>query len=173
MSPLLESSASIHVEATVESVFDTVSDLRRSGEWSPECLGGEWIAGTPRAVGSVFRGENARSPEVVAWAPVVRGTWFTESEVVVSEPGRAFQWAMRDGAGNRQQSVWGFALRPEGTGTRLTHHFRMDAPTEGIRKIVSGMSEDDQKRFFADWGAKVENDLKATVAQVRKIIEAA
>ena len=36
-SPLFELSADIFVEASPEEVYSVVSDLPRSGEWSPEC----------------------------------------------------------------------------------------------------------------------------------------
>ncbi|MFE9562508.1 SRPBCC family protein [Streptomyces sp. NPDC006487] len=168
---LFELSSSLYVDAAPADVYDIVSDLARSGEWSPECVGGEWTVGTPRTVGSVFRGENLRSEDVVGWAPVVRGTWFTESEVVAAEPGRAFQWAMRDSAGRKQQSVWGFAIEPQGAGSRLTHHFRMITATEGIRGITSEMSDTEREAFFAEWGAKVEGDLGTTLGRIKDVVE--
>lgn len=64
-SPLFELSADILVEASPEEVHNVVSDLPRSGEWSPECQGGEWIRGEPATVGAVFRGENLRSGDLV------------------------------------------------------------------------------------------------------------
>lgn len=194
-SPLFDLRASVAIAATPEEIHAVVSDLGRSGEWSPECLGGEWVSGEPGAVGSVFRGRNLRSPEVVSWAPVVRGHWTTESEVVAAERGRTFHWAMRDSAGNRQRSVWGFDIRPahdagpgreeaatENTGPRardtakpssvLVHSFRMDSATEGIRGIVSGMGPGERQKFFTDWSAKLEADLAITLERIKKIIEA-
>jgi len=111
-------------------VYAIVTDLTRSAEWSVECIGGQWISGTPGAVGSVFRGNNVRAEDVVAWAPVVRGTWSTESEVVAAEPERLFSWAMRTKAGQRQDSVWSYLLEPTDDGCLLVHHFRMGKATE-------------------------------------------
>jgi hypothetical protein len=169
--PLFESSAEVLVEAAPETVYAVISDLPRSGEWSPECTGGRWITGEPASVGAVFRGENLRATDVVAWAPVVRGAWSTESQVVAAEPGRAFRWAMRDSAGNAQQSVWSYEIAPAPGGARLTHHFRMDAPTEGIGKIVSGMDAGERQRFFSEWGEKVAADLRETLQRVKAVIE--
>jgi hypothetical protein len=64
-SPLFELSADILVEASPEEVYNVVSGLPRSGEWSPECQGGERICGEPATVGAVFRGENLRSEDLV------------------------------------------------------------------------------------------------------------
>src|SRR4051794_8827336 len=92
ITPLFEDRAECTVAAAPDVVYAVVSDMGRAGEWSAECRGGTWISGEPGTVGAVFRGENLRSPDVVAWAPVVRGTWFTRSEVVAAEPGRTFGW---------------------------------------------------------------------------------
>lgn len=169
--PLFESRADVRIGASADEVYALVSDLPRCGEWSPECQGGTWVSGRPGSVGAVFRGENFRAPDVVSWAPVVRGHWTTEAEVVAAEPGRTFRWAMRTTAGQRQESVWAFDLEPVDGGVVLTHHFRMDAPTEGIRKIVSGMDDGERAQFFAEWGAKVEKDLAATVERIKDIVE--
>ena len=103
---LFQCRAAVYISAAPDDVYAVVSDLPRSREWSPECLGGTWISGVPGTVGAVFRGENKRAEDVVAWAPVVRGTWTTEAEVVAAEPGRTFGWAMRTTAGRKQESVW-------------------------------------------------------------------
>src|SRR4051812_3824382 len=92
--PLFELRSEITVAASPELVYSVVSDLPRSGEWSPECTGGEWVSGTPGTVGAVFRGSNLRPEDVVGWAPLIRGVWHTDSQVVAAEPGRTFRWAM-------------------------------------------------------------------------------
>ncbi|MGW5341708.1 SRPBCC family protein [Streptomyces sp. NPDC004050] len=169
--PLFRSRAQIHLSATPAEVYAVVSDLARSGEWSPECLGGEWTTGEPGAVGSVFRGENERSEDVVAWAPVVRGKWTTYAEVVAAEPGRTFQWAMHDSQGEKQDSVWGFTIEADGEGSLLVHHFRMGTPTEGIRGITADMDADRKQQFFAEWGDKVAGDLAETLGRIKTVID--
>jgi hypothetical protein len=174
ITPLFEVRAECTVAAAPDVVYAVVSDMGRAGEWSAECRGGTWISGAPGTVGAVFRGENLRSPDVVAWAPVVRGTWFTRSEVVAAQPGRTFGWAMQDSAGRAQESVWSFDIRPaEGAegGSVLVHRFRMDTATEGIRGIVSGMDEAEKSRFFAEWSAKLVDDIAATLERLRLVIE--
>ncbi|WP_406141789.1 SRPBCC family protein [Streptomyces sp. NBC_01089] len=170
-SPLFELRTHVKVSAAPDDVYAVVSDLPRSGEWSSECLGGEWISGEPATVGAVFSGENLRDEKVVAWAPVVRGKWTTQSEIVAAEPGHTFRWAMRDTSGNRQESVWGFDIEPADGGCTLTHHFRMDKATEGIRGIVAEMDEQQKRRFFTEWGAKVESDMTATLSRVKAVID--
>ncbi|WP_189866602.1 SRPBCC family protein [Streptomyces poonensis] len=169
--PLFEVRADIRLSAAPYEVYAVVSDLPRSAEWSPECTGGTWVSGEPATVGAVFRGENRRSPNVVEWAPVVRGTWRTESQVVAAEPGRAFRWAMRDSFGRAQQSVWSYEIKPAGDGCVLVHHFLMGAPTEGIRSITADLDEAEKRRFFADWSAKLAKDLQVTLLNIKAVIE--
>lgn len=169
--PLFELRASIHVATDPASLYAVVSDLPRSGEWSPECQGGEWTEGAPGEAGSVFRGENLRAEDVVGWAPLVRGTWYTEARVVRAEPGRTFQWMMLTHAGADQESIWGFDLEADGDQTVLTHHFRMGKATVGIWKIVADLDEAERIRFIEDWTAKLEEDLRATLARIKDLVE--
>ncbi|MEE1798011.1 SRPBCC family protein [Streptomyces sp. NPDC101062] len=169
--PAFQVSAETHVDASPDAVYATVSDLPRSGEWSVECTGGRWISGTPATVGAVFRGENHRPEDVVAWAPVVRGGWTTESEVVEAEPGSVFRWAIRDRAGQRQESVWSFETRATDHGCVLVHRFWMGRHTEGIRGITAGMDPARKQRFFADWTAKLTADITATVQRIKQVVE--
>ncbi|MFI9753248.1 SRPBCC family protein [Streptomyces collinus] len=170
--PLFDLAVQTRVARAPEFVYTVVSDLPRSHQWSEECTGGEWIEGEPGALGSVFRGHNVRPDDVVGWAPVVRGSWTTTAEIVTAEPAHRFAWAMRTLSGRAQDSVWGFTLRAtEDDTTELVHHFRMGAATEGIQKITAEMDEDERKRFFHEWGVKVESDMAATLGRLKKIIE--
>lgn len=173
VSPLFDVRARARVHASPEAVYGVVSDLPRSAEWSPECRGGTWISGEPRSVGSVFRGENLRSEDVVAWAPLVRGVWHTQARVVAAEPGSTFRWMMLSHADEDQESVWGFDMEPAEGGTWLTHHFRMGRATAGIHKITQDLDETARKRFVQEWTAKLEQDLDATLSRIAKVVERA
>lgn len=168
---LFEVRAAVSVSASPEAVYDVVSDLPRSGEWSTECRGGSWVHGEPGTVGAVFRGVNVRPDDVVAWAPVVRGEWTTEAEVVSAERGRRFSWSMRDSSGRKQDSVWTYEVEATPGGCVLVHHFRMGRPTEGILDITSDMDDADKQRFFSEWGKKLEGDLADTLDRIKAVIE--
>lgn len=170
-SPLFELSTQILVSATPDDVYAVVSDLPRSGEWSPECQGGVWISGDPATEGAVFRGMNLRSPDVVAWAPLVRGVWHTECRIIAAEPGRTFRWMMLSHVGADQESVWGFDMSPVKGGSELIHHFRMGTATAGIHKIVADLDEEARERFVSEWAAKLEGDLTETLKRIKDVIE--
>jgi isochorismate hydrolase len=161
------------IAADLDVVFGYVSDLSRAGEWSPECLGGDWVSGPPGALGSVFRGRNHREPSVVPWAPVVRGEWTTQSQVVESRRPRTFAWAMRDSSGRPQDSVWSFQTRPAPGGCVLTHGFRMGDPTEGMREIFSRAGQDGEQKFVVDWSVKLEADMRQSLARIKAVLESA
>ncbi|CAM5374360.1 SRPBCC family protein [Streptomyces abikoensis] len=170
-STLLRAEARILVRAEPGTVYDTVSDLPRSGEWSRECTGGRWVSGTPRTVGAVFRGENYRGADVVPWAPVVRGPWTTESEVVDAEPWRLFRWVVRDSAGRRQDSTWTYELEAAPAGCLLVHRYRLGRPTEGFTKIFGQLGEAGRARFTAAWNEKLADDVAASLSRIKRVIE--
>ncbi|MFF0547597.1 SRPBCC family protein [Streptomyces sp. NPDC004311] len=164
--------AEIEIDAPPEQVYHTVSALERSGEWSVECTGGQWVHGRPGTAGAIFRGENVRSTGVVAWAPVIRGTWTTESEVLEAEPARVFRWSVLNGARGRQESVWSFEMEPNGGGgTRLSHHYWLGELTEGLAKIFEDLDEDGRRRFVAEWNEKLNEDIRNTVERIKVVVE--
>lgn len=168
--PLFTLTERIEIAADPAAVYDVVSDLARSGEWSPECRGGTW-SGAPGAVGSVFRGENYRAEDVVGWAPLVRGTWYTEAEVVEADGAHTFRWAMLTHTGATQSSVWGFRVEPAGSGSVLHHEFEMSQATEGIHEIVRDLDEAARARFVTEWGAKLVSDVRQTLARIKRVVE--
>lgn len=164
--------AEIDIAASPELVYETVSALERSGEWSPECTGGQWVDGTPRTEGAIFRGDNLRATDVVGWAPVIRGEWSTESEVTEAVPGRVFRWSVLTSDRRRQESVWSFEIEPVAGGSRLVHHYWLGNLTEGLAKIFANLDEDGRRRFVADWNAKLEADVRRTVQRIKSVVEA-
>lgn len=169
--PLFELRADVWVAATPEETYAVVSDLTRSGEWSPECLGGEWISGEPATVGAIFRGKNLRSEDVVGWAPLVRGVWYTECKIIAAEPGHTFRWMMLTHARDDQESIWGFDVEPADGGCVLTHHFRMGKATAGIHKITAELDEPARNRFVSEWSAKLGQDVTQTLDRIKKVVE--
>ncbi|SIM16945.1 polyketide cyclase/dehydrase and lipid transport [Mycobacteroides abscessus subsp. abscessus] len=156
---LFEIETSAFCTASPDELYALVSDLPESGRWSPECIGGQWISGEPGQVGARFRGNNNRATDVVAWAPVVRGGWQTESEIVAAEAPRQFSWS--------------YFVEPVEGGSTLRHHYRMGKPTEGITEIMSHLDEEGKQRFVREWGDKLRADMQATVDAIARITQEA
>src|SRR5450759_3004367 len=93
---------SVTVVAPAEALYDMVSDITRTGEWSPVCTSCWWDEEAQAGqVGAWFNGHNELPDR----------TWETRSEVVVAERGREFAWVV-GGSFVR----WGFTLVPAGLG---------------------------------------------------------
>jgi hypothetical protein len=104
--PVRTHEQSIIIEATPEALYDLVSDITRTGEWSPVCTGCWWDdAGEAGQVGAWFTGRN-ELPE---------RTWETRSQVVAADRGEEFAWIV-GGSFVR----WGFTFDPDGAATKLT-----------------------------------------------------
>ena len=117
------------VDAPAERVFDLISDVTRMGEWSPESTGAQWRSGTPGAVGSTFRGSNRRG----------RATWSTTCEVVASEPGRVFAFAV--GKPAKPSTLWRYDLVPLAADrTRVTESFELPTPMGAASRLLTRLT---------------------------------
>jgi len=146
---------SITVRASPEAVYDLVSDVTRTGEWSPVCTSCWWHDGGGGRVGSRFTGRNERNGRV----------WETVSEVVAAERGRQFAWIVGDG-----YVRWGYTMAPTDGGTELTESWEF---------LPAGIEMFHQK-FGEDAGAQIRERTEAahegipvTLAAIRAIAERA
>jgi hypothetical protein len=105
----LTHAGSVVVGTSPEALYDLVSDVTRTGEWSPICRSCQWEEGATGAVGDWFTGHNETPTR----------TWDTRSQVVAAERGREFAWVVGPGDG-RRVARWGYLLEPAEGGTRLT-----------------------------------------------------
>jgi len=106
--------ASTEVRASPSELYDAVSDVRRMGEWSPECRRCEWIDGAVGpAVGARFKGSNRRG--------IIR--WSTTPRVLVANAGQEF--AFVTGHRGRDMTKWTYRFEPVVNGTTVTESFEM------------------------------------------------
>ncbi|HEY3702854.1 MAG TPA: SRPBCC family protein [Acidimicrobiales bacterium] len=107
--------ARIHVDLAPDAVYDLVADVTRMGEWSPECVGCEWIDGaTGPVVGARFRGRNKHG----------LARWSTKPRVVAADRGREFAFVATDPFG-RDMTRWTYRFEAEQTGTDVVESFEM------------------------------------------------
>jgi hypothetical protein len=118
-------SATVHIAASPEVVYDLVSDLPRMGEWSPENTGGKWLGGaTGPAPGVRFRGTNKDGFR----------RWSTTVTVAEATPGQAFVFDVS--VGPWKVARWTYRLAASDGGCDLTESWE-DRRT-GWMKAVSG-----------------------------------
>jgi len=107
---------SIDVDATHEQVWTLLSDITRTGEWSHENQGGEWLDGaTGPAPGARFRGSNAQGSY----------RWTRQCEVLAVDPGRSISWRTVPTPLYRDSTIWTYVLEPTEAGCRITQHFEV------------------------------------------------
>ncbi|SDP76255.1 Polyketide cyclase / dehydrase and lipid transport [Actinopolyspora xinjiangensis] len=154
--------AAVHVHADPHTVYDTVSDITRMGEWSPENTGGEWLTGTPGRPGSRFHGHN-RMEEL---------TWTTECEIVEAEPGSRFSWAVLTGAPDVTASVWSFEMSPgEDGGTELVQRYRLNTLPTGFRQALERLPDEEAAELMRQRREQLRDALHRTVRGIKETLE--
>ena len=144
------------VAATPEAVYDLISDITRTGEWSPVCTSCWWDDEAEAGrVGAWFTGHN----EVPA------RTWETRSQVVAADRGREFAWLV-GGAFVR----WGFTLEAEGAGTRLTETWEF--LPEGLSMFADKFG-DRAADEIEDRTLQAYAGIPTTLAAIKEIAETA
>lgn len=154
MTDSLRFSDSIHVEATPEDVYATVSDVTRTGEWSPICRECWWDEGDGPRAGAHFTGRNVTGDR----------TWETRSEVTSAVEGVEFSWSVSGG-----KVKWSYTMRPVGTGTELTESWEFTPAGQAF--FVEKYGDQAPAEIAARTRAAHEG-IPATLAALKGILEA-
>lgn len=109
MSKTLE--ASIDVDASPEQVWKVVSDLKRMGEWSPQCKKMKVFGGDVRK-GTTTLNINRKGFLV----------WPTTAKVVEFEPNKSIAFRIVE-----NKTIWSYTLTPTAGGTTVVE--KREAPT--------------------------------------------
>lgn len=149
---------SLTVSAPAEEVYALVSDVTRTGEWSPVCTTCWWD-------------DESRAGEVGAWFTgrneLPERTWETRSQVVAAEPGREFAWIV-GGTFVR----WGFSIEPAdepaGKGVTLTESWEF--LPDGIAMFGEKYGEDASAQI-ADRTRQALDGIPRTLAAIKRIAE--
>jgi uncharacterized protein YndB with AHSA1/START domain len=107
---------SVHVDAPPEDVWRVVSDVTRSGEWSGESRGCEWLHGASSAEpGTRFKGQNLRR----GWR------WTRVSQIAKADRPRELVWRTLSTVIYPDSTEWRITLEPEAGGTRVTEEMQI------------------------------------------------
>ncbi|MFE8886852.1 SRPBCC family protein [Pseudarthrobacter enclensis] len=147
---------SVSVQASAETVYDLVSDITRTGEWSPVCKACWWddedSAGQP---GAWFTGRNE----------LPHRTWETRSQVVAAERGREFAWLV-----GGKFVRWGFSMAPADDGTVLTESWEFLPEGVAMFQEKYGDAADVQ---IAERTEQALDGIPKTLAAIKRIAESA
>jgi hypothetical protein len=150
----MQDSVTVHMKATPEQVWALVSDVTRTGEFSPETFEAEWLDGaTGPAVGARFRGHVNRNNKGVKYWTVCR--------VRQCDPGRVFAFDVL--AGDKVVNTWSYEMTPAGDGTDVTESFRL-APALPMRLywLLLGWAR----------GKTNREGMRTTLNRIKAVVEA-
>ena len=147
--------ASVVVRADAGRVWSMVTDVTRMGEWSPETERAEWIDGaTGPAVGARFKGHNRKG----------RTRWSTTCEVIESQPGQVFAFAV--GKAAKPETVWRYRFEPVAEGVQVTESFELTKPLGFGSRLVTRVTTG-----VKDRPADMEEGVRATLAALKRVAE--
>lgn len=148
--------ASLVISRPPDRVWALITDITRTGEWSPENCGGVWLDGaTTAAVGARFKGTNKRG----------RTKWSTTCEVTVAEPGREFTFVT--GSAAKHDTLWRYVLEPVGDGTRVTESFELTKPIGPAGRLLTRVTTG-----VRDRRADLEDNTRVSLENLKRIAEA-
>lgn len=130
MSKTLE--ASIDVDASPEQVWKVVSDLKRMGEWSPQCKKMKVFGGDVRK-GTTTLNVNRKGLLV----------WPTTSKVVEFEPNKTIAFRIVE-----NKTIWSYSLTPSGNGTTVVEKREAPSGTSAVsgflvKNVLGGIEQFD------------------------------
>jgi len=112
----MQGSATVHMAAPADQIWNLITDVHSIGRYSPEVFEAEWLDGaTGPTLGGRFRGHVKRNE----LGPI----YWTVCRITACEPGREFGFEVL--AGDRPVNNWHYRLTPAGDGTDVTESFRM------------------------------------------------
>jgi uncharacterized protein YndB with AHSA1/START domain len=145
--PLIQHS--IEIAAPPATVWGIVSDLRRMGEWSPQCVR---MAVLGREVGVGTRTLNLNRD---GWK-----RWPTTSRVVVFEPEQTLAFRVPI-----NRTVWTYELEPTATGTLLTESRRAPEGVSRLSNIAVGAALGGPEVFEASLSDGIRRTLERIKAE--------
>jgi len=150
-----EYTESIVIDAAPEFLYDLVTDIGRTGEWSPICRACWWRDGPGAREGAWFIGRNEADGQV----------WETESQVAVAQRGREFAWLV-----GGKYARWSYRFEPGAGGvTRLTESWEFLPEGRAMFSEKYGPDADARIRLRR---SQAISGIPTTLARVKQIAEA-
>jgi uncharacterized protein YndB with AHSA1/START domain len=168
------------IAASPESVWGVVTDVRRIGEFSPECVRVEVLDGPePPLVGARFRGTNRwtrdrlRPEQRERVDPDWTLEWTLPCEVVRSEPPRVFAYVVGDRFDGSPSTEWSYEIEPTAGGAILRERMRHFPAGRSANRTEADKHPDRARQIVRDRGDVLRADLERTLDAMRIVIEQA
>lgn len=148
-------SASTHVAADPDRVWQCLSDVTALARWSPEGTTARWLddASGP-VVGAQFKGSNKRG-----WS-----RWSTTCTVTESEPGRVFAFAV----GAKPDTVWRYEISPSEGGCEVTESYTLHHPLTAAERTITWLTTGVRRRE-----TDLVDGMKRTLLALKNEVESA
>lgn len=152
----------LHIAAPPDRVWDLVTDVRRIGEFSPECVHAEWLDGaTGPEVGARFAGTNR----------IAGREWTRTCTVVESEPLRRFSYVVGDRYDGAPSGRWTFELEPEGEGTILVQRYQHEPSGRSGARILAEEDPSKASDIVTNRSRMLAEGMEATLEAMRDVLE--
>jgi uncharacterized protein YndB with AHSA1/START domain len=135
---------SVDIAATPDVVWSLVSDLRRMGEWSPQCRK-MFVFGKQVKRGTRTFNINAQG----------KLRWPTNAKVVTFEPNRSLAFKIVE-----NRTVWTYDLEPIEGGTRLTESRTAPSGVSGVSNFLTRRVLGGTENFEKGLGGGINQTLE-------------
>lgn len=143
------------IDVPADVVYDLVTDIGRTGEWSPVCRECWWQDGQEARAGAWFNGRNEADGVI----------WETDAQVEVADRGREFAWLI---GGKYARWSYGFdALSARRT--QLTESWEFLPAGRAMFRDKYGLAADARIELRR---RQAVDGIPATLAAVKRIAEA-
>jgi hypothetical protein len=150
MAARAQGSEKIVVNVSPEQAYDVVSDVTRTGEWSPECVRVEWIEPGTRFVGHNKDGDRE---------------WLMECVVDEAARPTAFSWhTERPGKPGEARTQWGYRFAPAAGGTEITEWYARVAQAPLLARIVERFVMGGREKHNAE-------NMRKSLERLKEVIE--
>jgi hypothetical protein len=139
----------IVVGVSPEVAYDVVSDVTRTGEWSPECVRVEWITQGERFIGHNKDGERE-------WS----------MECVIDEAARPSAFSFHTERDGQPRTKWGYRFAPVDGGTEITEWYERVADTPLVARLVERVAMGGREKHNSA-------NMQKSLERLKKVVESA
>ena len=150
----------VDIKARPEIVWELVTDVNLSAEFSEEFQAGEWDdPDAEPGIGSTFTGHN-KHPQV--------GEWSTTSHVTEWAPPNEFAWHVADI--EQPAAQWRFVIEKVPGGSRLRYHVRLGPGRSGLTPAIEAMP-DKEPRILAGRQREHRDNMQRVIEGIKQKAE--